>query len=211
MTGLDLDTVAGHYVRALHDGHDGLAQWWAARLDAADSERAARLERPDLLAESAAYLASRGLHIFPLSPGTKRPLPSRLTCCGGSHRRGCLDALDNVHAARAWWREHPTANIGLATGHLVDVIDQDGAVGAWWWIRGQDWPRVIGVASTPRPGGVHRFVRATGLSNGTKIAPGIDYRGRGGYVVAAPSVLDERAGEDATPGRYGWVTPLQLR
>jgi hypothetical protein len=202
MTALDLDIVAGHYVRALHLGADGLADWWAQRLHAADEARAQRLASPDLLAESAAYLASRGLPIFPLTPGSKVPLPGRLDCCGGSHRRGCTDALANVHAARAWWREHPTANIGLATGHVVDVIDQDGAEGAAWWLRGQDWPPVIGVATTPRPGGVHRFVRAQGLSNGAKIAPGIDYRGRGGYVVAAPSVVDGR--------RYGWVVPLDL-
>jgi hypothetical protein len=88
----------------------------------------------------------------------------------------------------------------------VDVIDQDGTEGAWWWLRGQDWPQVIGVASTPRPGGVHRFVRAQGLANGTKVAPGIDYRGRGGYVVAAPSLITE----GPNPGRYGWVVPLQL-
>ena len=202
VTAPDLDAVAGHYVRAVELGADGLADWWAQKLDAADAERAERLAAPDLLAESAAYLAGRGLHVFPLSPGSKAPLPGRLTCCGGSHQRGCTDALANVHAARAWWREHPTANIGLATGHAVDVIDQDGTEGAWWWLRGQDWPRVLGVASTPRAGGVHRFVRASGLRNGTKIAPGIDYRGRGGYVVAAPSVVDGR--------RYGWVIPLDL-
>jgi hypothetical protein len=202
VTALELDDVAGHYIRALEDGHDGLADWWAEKLDAEDRHRQMRLESPTLLADSAAYLASRGLHVFPLTPGSKVPLPGRLECCGGSHRRGCLDALDNVHAARAWWREHPNANIGLATGHVVDVIDQDGPEGAVNWLRGLDWPPVIGVASTPRAGGMHRFVRASGLKNGTKIAPGIDYRGRGGYVVAAPSVVDGR--------RYGWVVPLTL-
>lgn len=203
---LDLDTVAHHWVRAVEDGHDGLADWWQTRLDAADEERRARLAAPDLLAESAAYLASRGLHVFPLTPGSKVPLPARLTCCGGSHRRGCLDALDNVHAARAWWRQHPTANIGLATGHRVDVIDVDGTEGHHRWLAGQDWPPVIGVATTPRPGGVHYFVPAQGLSNGARIAPGIDYRGRGGYVVCAPSFVD--TGDYA--GRYGWVRPLVL-
>ena len=203
---LNLDTAASHYVHALRLGADGLADWWAAKLDRADAERRERLQRPDLLAASAMFLASRGLHVFPLAPGTKRPLPASLDCCGGSHRRGCLDALDNVHAARAWWREHPTANIGLATGHRVDVIDQDGTQGAWWWLQGTDWPSVVGVASTPRAGGMHRFVRAGGLSNGTRIAPGIDYRGRGGYVVAAPSVVTE----GPNLGRYGWVRPLNL-
>ncbi len=202
MTALDLDEIADHYVRTLQDGAEGLAGWFAAKLDDADAARRERLEQPDLLGQSAAYLASRGLHVFPLLPGTKRPMPAAWTCCGGSHRRGCTDALDHVGAARAWWRQHPTANIGLATGHVVDVIDQDGPDGALSWCRGQDWPAVIGVASTPRAGGVHRFIRAQGLSNGTSIAPGIDYRGRGGYVVAAPSVVDGR--------RYGWVIPLDL-
>jgi hypothetical protein len=202
----DLDEVAGHYVRAVEDGHDGLADWWAAKLDRADAERRARLARPDLLAASAEYLASRGLHVFPLTPGAKLPLPARLRCCGDSHRRGCTDALDNVHAARAWWRVHPTANIGIATGHTVDVIDQDGTEGAWWWLHGQDWPPVIGTATTPRPGGVHRFVRAQGLPNGTRLAPGIDYRGAGGYVVAAPSFVRT----EGYAGRYSWITPLAL-
>lgn len=203
---LALDTIADHYVRALHLQADGLADWWAQKLDAADAARAERLASPTLLGDSAEYLASRGLHVFPLTPGSKVPLPSRLDCCGGSHRRGCTDALDNVHAARAWWRQHPTANIGLATGHTVDVIDQDGPEGAYWWLQNTQPIHVIGVASTPRPGGVHRFVRATGRSNGARIAPGIDYRGRGGYCVAAPSVITE----GPNPGRYGWVVPLDL-
>jgi len=199
---LDLDAAAGHYLRAVENEDLGLADWWAQRLDAAAAERAARLDRPGILGESAMFYASRGLHVFPLTPGSKVPLPGRWGCCGGSHRRGCLDALDNVHAAAAWWREHPTANIGLATGYRVDVCDQDGAEGAYWWLRGEDWPPVIGMALTPRDGGVHRFVRATGLPNGTHIAPGLDWRGRGGYVVASPSVVAGR--------RYGWAIPLDL-
>ena len=76
MTALDLDTVAGHYARAVIAGHDGLAEWWAMRLDAADAERRGRLEQPGLLAESAAYLASRGLHVFPLTPGASARYPA---------------------------------------------------------------------------------------------------------------------------------------
>lgn len=199
---LDLDAAAGHYAQAVSDGHDGLADWWAARLDRADADRRGRLSSPTLLGDSAAYLASRGLHVFPLTPGSKRPLPGHLTCCGGSHRRGCTDALANVHAARAWWQAHPTANIGLATGHVVDVLDVDGAEGTRWWLRGEDWPPTLGVVSTPRDGGVHVYVAATGHGNGTKIAPGLDWRGRGGYVLAPPSVIDGR--------RYSWIRPLEL-
>jgi hypothetical protein len=200
---LSPEQMADAYVGAVERGADGLAAWWESRLDAVDAALRGRLQDPMLLSDSAAWYAQQGLPIFPLQPGTKIPLPARLNCCGGSHRRGCLDALAHVGAARAWWREHPTANIGLATGHRVDVIDQDGTEGARRWCRGGDWPPVLGVVSTPRAGGVHRFVRATGRGNGQRIAPGLDYRGRGGYVVAPPSVVEGR--------RYTWLRALDLR
>jgi hypothetical protein len=197
-----VSTLEADYLRAIESGADGLADWYGAQLDAPCLERQERQADPGLLGEAAAWYAQQGFHVFPLCPGSKVPLPRRLTCCGGSHQRGCLDALDDVTAARAWWAEHPTANIGLATGHLVDVIDQDGAAGAVWWLRGQDWPAVLGVVLTPRAGGVHRYVRATGRGNGQRIAPGLDYRGRGGYVVAPPSQVDGK--------RYQWVVPVRL-
>jgi hypothetical protein len=195
--------MADHYVRAVHQGADGLAAWWESRLDQLDAALRDRMLDPNLLRDSAAWYASQGLPVFPLQPGTKVPMPARLTCCGGSHRRGCLDALAHVGAALAWWRQHPTANIGLATGHRVDVIDQDGTAGAVSWLRNDDWPPVLGVVSTPRAGGVHRFIRATGYGNAAGWRRGLDYRGRGGYVVAPPSVVDGR--------HYTWLRSLDLR
>lgn len=194
-----MTSTATDYCRAVEQGNNGLAEWIGAQLDAAGELEAAWSERPDALALAAESYARRGLAVFPLATGSKLPLSGRMTCCGGSHRRGCTDALADPAAARAWWREHPTANIGLATGGLFDVIDQDGAVGAVTWARGQ-WPAVLGVVSTPRAGGVHRYVLATGRSNGQAIFPGIDYRGRGGYVLAPPSIVDGR--------RYTWLQPL---
>jgi hypothetical protein len=194
------------FLRSVHHGHDGLAQWAAARLDAVDEADRARLRDVRVLAVSARWYASLGLPVFPLTPGGKVPLPKRLDCCWGSHTRGCSDALANVSAVEHWWRAHPTANIGLATGHVLDVIDVDGPAGWRSWLDGRDWPAVLGSVSTPRPGGVHRFIRRTGRGNGQKIAPGIDYRGAGGYVVAPPSWV-------RTPdysGTYSWLQPLQV-
>jgi len=189
------------FVRALEEGHTGLADYYRAQVDAADQARDERLARPDAIVSAALYYVSQGLRVFPLTPGEKTPLPARLTCCGGSHRRGCLDALADVGAVLAWWTEHPDANVAVATGHLVDVIDQDGPEGAVTYVRGT-WPAVLGIVTTPRDGGVHRYVAATGRGNGQKLAPGIDYRGRGGYVVAPPSVVAGR--------RYTWAQPLDL-
>jgi len=197
-----LEDLATTYARSVHRGNPGLAGWCAWRLDSVQEQEHARLTDPGALAAAARWYALQGLPVFPLTPGAKTPLPARLACCWGSHRRGCTDALANVQAVEHWWREHPTSNIGLATGHLVDVIDQDGP-GSWRaWLDGADWPAVLGVVSTPRDGGVHRYIWRTGRGNGQKIAPGIDYRGRGGYVVAPPSIVDGRL--------YRWLTPLQL-
>jgi hypothetical protein len=199
-----LDDLANTYARAVHHGYGGLEQWAAQRLDAADAADAARRADVGNLARAAAWYARQGLLVLPLAPGGKVPLGGR--CCWGSHLRGVSQALSNPEAVGHWWRAHPTANIGLATGHVVDVIDVDGPGGWRSWLDGADWPDVLGAVSTPRPGGVHRYVRRTGRGNGQKIAPGIDFRGAGGYVVAPPSWV--RTPEYA--GTYHWLAPLRL-
>lgn len=196
------DEDAASFARAVLAGRDGLADYYAEQLHGMDQARDERLAHPGAIPAAALYYVAQGLRVFPLQPGSKLPLPAALGCCGGSHRHGCTDALADAGAVFAWWREHPDANLGVATGHLVDVIDQDGPEGATAWCRGS-WPAVLGVATTARgAGGVHRYVRATGRGNGQKIAPGIDYRGTGGYVVAPPSVVNGR--------RYAWAQPLRL-
>ena len=55
---------------------------------------------------------------------------------GGQHPPGALvphgvkDATCNRARILAWWASHPSANIGLATGQLFDVLDVDGPQGA---------------------------------------------------------------------------------
>jgi len=198
-------TAATDYLRAVEDGADGLAEFYAGRLDAPVLAARVWEGRADALAISALHYARHGLHVLPLAPGLKVPLGDRDGCCGGTHARGSLDARRDPDHVLHWWRAHPTANVGVATGHRVDVIDQDGAMGAVSWARigrAEAWPAVLGVVTTPRDGGVHRYVAATGDGNGAKIAPGIDYRGAGGYVVAPPSIVDGR--------RYTWVQALDL-
>jgi hypothetical protein len=199
-----LEQLAGTYMRSVHLGFDGLADWAAARLEAADAADAARRADVGTLARAAAWYASLGLPVLPLAPGSKVPLGG--SCCWGSHARGCTQALSNAEAVAHWWAQHPTANVGLATGHVVDVIDVDGPTGWHQWLAGVDWPDVLGAVCTPRPGGVHRYVRRTGRGNGQKIAPGIDYRGAGGYVVAPPSWVRE----PGYAGSYWWLQPLRM-
>lgn len=167
---------------------------------AADVDRLDTHTPPVPLAAAALWYAEQGLRVFPLRPGTKIPF-------AGSN--GCLDASAQVDIVRGWWDTDPDSNIGIATGHLVDVVDFDGLPGQLTRARQPDLfdaLQVLGTVSTPRPGGTHWFVPATGRGNKAKLLPGIDYRGKGGYVVAAPSVVTE----GPNPGRYDWVRPLAL-
>jgi hypothetical protein len=194
------------YLRAVENGDTGLAEFYGDQLDEPCVAAAGWVERPEALLLSALDYARRlRLPVLPLRPGSKIPLGGR--CCDGTHENGSTTASTNPAVVARWWREHPAANIGIATGHRVDVIDQDGPEGAISWARigrAAAWPAVLGIVLTVRPegGGVHRYVASTGDGNGAKIAPGIDYRGRGGYVVAPPSIIDGR--------RYAWALPLDL-
>lgn len=143
---------------------------------------------------AALWYASVGLPVFLLQPRSKIPYPK-------SH--GFQDATLDPAQIRAWWRWAPDANIGIATGHRIDVIDIDGPAGNESLAQIlDDLPPRLGWVSTPRPGGRHFYVPATGRGNDAAILAGIDYRGLGGYVVAPPSVTEQ--------GAYRWIRPLDL-
>jgi hypothetical protein len=161
-----------------------------APLDALDRADAERLNAADLLARSAKWYAARGWPVFPVVPGGKRP----------ATRHGLHDATTDVAAVASHWARHPTHNIGLPTGHAFDVIDIDGPPGFASLAEMRDagvLPPLLGKVWTPR-GGRHLYIAPTGDGNAAGIWPGIDYRGRGGYVVAPPSV-------GANGKRYAWL------
>lgn len=162
-----------------------------------------RLERPrpkSNLLSAALWYAEQGVPVFPLIPGRKHPFK-------GSH--GLLDATTDPSKITDWWTATPEANIGLATGHLFDVVDIDGPAGQQ--SRADNWDAIfaaidddnLGKVLTPRPGGMHIYVPPTGDPNGTNIVPGVDYRGLGGYVLAPPSVIV--AGGKDHPGHYRYL------
>ena len=165
-----------------------------------------RMEPPRFsLALSALWYAQHGLWVFPLLPLCKIPWP---------HSHGLDDATRDPDRIHQWWERDPYSNIGIATGHLYDVIDFDGPKAHARW--GQEYPTwadadvvVSGSVSTPRLGGLHVYVAATGAGNVADLfgdGTGVDYRGLGGYVVAPPSVLDDRTGQVA--GTYRWLRPI---
>jgi replicative DNA helicase len=125
--------------------------------------------------------------------------------------RGFKDATTDLLAVQELWRQHPGANIGVATGVMSFALDQDIRHGGDDALA--DLERRYGrLPETPRyfTGGddrgmhVHfqadpRVTNARGM-----LPPGLDVRGRGGYVIIPPSV---------TQHQYRWeigATPLDL-
>ncbi|MGW4933502.1 bifunctional DNA primase/polymerase [Streptomyces sp. NPDC004166] len=153
--------------------------------------------------------AERGWHVFPLRPGAKRPaLHGEATCprtgeCAGGHRKWERRATTDADRIRAAWSV-ATFNIGIATGpsDLV-VVDLDMPKGkgssdapsgaatfaALCERAGHAVPDTYRVRTAS--GGEHLYftappgVRLTNTA-GT-VAPLVDTRSWGGYVVAAGS------------------------
>jgi hypothetical protein len=102
-----------------------------------------------------------------------------------------------------WWRRWPDANLALATGRRFDVLDVDGDQG----VEALRSALSIAPAEHPGPvartggGGWHLLYTPTGWGNRVGLLPGVDWRGRGGLIVAPPS-------QHAGGGRYTWVQPL---
>jgi hypothetical protein len=157
--------------------------------------------------------ALTGDHQLP-SPVVRTSCSCRDRGCGqpAKHPLGSLvphgvkDATTNRARILAWWARHPQANIGLATGHRFDVLDVDGPAGERA-IR--QLAAVHGLASSgplvrTGGGGWHFYLAPTGLGN---VHPAglehVDWRGRGGYVVAPPS-------RHASGHPYQWLPGREL-
>jgi hypothetical protein len=140
--------------------------------------------------------ALAGVYVFPLAPRSKVPLiPAR----NGGH--GLHDATTDLDVIRSWWQAHPTANLGLITGLSFDVIDLDSeaAIDALEDARAGREPPQGPVVRTGH--GFHWYVKSTGVGNRAGILPGVDFRGRGGYVLG-PSVHPKGH-------LYRWINPLR--
>jgi hypothetical protein len=168
------------------------------------------------LRDAAVGYASRGIPVLPLHyPLPRRTGLQPVACdpqaaavragcscqdpgCGqvGKHPLGSLvphgvrDATCNRARILAWWTRNPQANIGLATGHRFDVLDVDGPTGAQAIreLAASHGLESSGPLVRTGGGGWHFYLAPTDLGN---IQPQglahVDWRGRGGYVVAPPS------------------------
>ena len=132
------------------------------------------------------WYTRRGLRVFPCSPKAKVPATAH----------GCKDASTAPGQIAAWWDGIHLYNVGIATGSGLVVLDVDvnHSAGKYGDETLADLERQYG----PLPdtwtcltggGGVHYYFQCDdpALTVGTGFAPGLDYRGAGGNLVAPPS------------------------
>lgn len=139
------------------------------------------------LRHAAQCYAEAGVAVFPLVPGTKRPAVGH----------GFHEASTDHRQIDRWWSWLPSANIGLATGDRVDVLDIDVHTSGTGFTHLRDlldaglanqWAHAVRTPS----GGLHLYYPsdpARPQRNWSREAAHIDFRGTGGYIVAAPSQI----------------------
>jgi len=179
----------------------------------------------DLRAAALGY-AARGIPVLPLHTPQLRPITAdhdqavvAVGCsCGdqgcdrpGKHpriqlvRHGVAQATCDRERIEGWWRRAPLANIGLATGHVVDVLDLDGPEGVAAlraFAATHGWTPSGPLVRTGR--GWHLYLRPSGTGPRNPIHPEllahVDWRGKGAYAIAPPS--------HHARGAYAWVRGL---
>lgn len=167
------------------------------------------------LENAALHYALAGYPVFPLHNPIFQGDAVRCSCrdwqtCQkvGKHPRtwhGIKDATTDLETIRGWWRQWPNANIGLATGVKsgVFVLDIDPKSGGFHNLEDlEDAYGGLPGTTTQRTGsnGQHRIFRYPDVrikNSASEIAPGLDIRSEGGYIVAAPSL-------HASGSRYEW-------
>ena len=164
--------------------------------------------------------AGDGIPVFPCDPRTKTPLVAAARDAAGkkiAKSGGLYQATTGTQTITEWWTKHPDAMIGMPTGtpsgFVVLDVDFDPEKGIDGFSALEELCKkhgpmpTTGKVQTPR-GGTHYYFR---LPAGVKInnsagmiAPGIDFRGEGGYIIAPGSIRHDGQ-------QYNCVHPIQDR
>jgi len=141
----------------------------------------------EILLTAALSYAKRGWYVFPCVPGEKKPLTAH----------GFKDATRDPTAIKGWWAATPLANIGIDCGRSkLAVVDLDVKAGndgpsEWANLKAQHQIDDSQALEQQTPsGGIHLVWHSPNgaiKNSASRLGPGIDTRGEGGYILVAPS------------------------
>jgi len=155
--------------------------------------------------------AARGWPVFPCQPDQKTPATPH----------GYRDATTDEHQITTWFTRNLHWNVAIATGAPgPDVLDVDehGPAGNGYlaFAKLTKAGLIDGAAAYVRTpsGGLHAYFRGSGQRNGHLPDCHLDFRSRGGYILAPPSWVNSKPYQlirtlDAD-GELDWATVTTL-
>jgi hypothetical protein len=128
--------------------------------------------------DNALQLGAHGYPVFPCRMD-KRP-----ACAHGFY-----DAVTDADGIKELWRATPGDLVGVPAGVVFDTLDIDAkhsAAHAWWGKHRHDIPATR--THRTRSGGLHLLFSTDAAMpcSAGKLAPGVDTRGAGGYIIWWP-------------------------
>lgn len=175
------------------------------------------------LIEAALAYARRGWRVMPLHHNS---MENGVAICSCPRRQECTSrakhplfngwrkvATTDEAQLRAWWRWKPLANVGILMGGVTCTlamdIDGDEGRASLATLEGEHGalPATLTQSTGRAGGGEHRLfvidqLFSDWIRNRQKVAPGIDFRTEGGFIVGAPSL-------HSSGSRYRWHDPAQ--
>lgn len=172
----------------------------------------------DACGEAALSYVARGWHVIPIHwSDPSRPggcSCGKLECSSpGKHPvaqlvpQGLKNATLNPQVVRDWWGgPYRKANVGIVTGEasglvVLDVDPKNGGTGSLENLLREHGDFRGTLTQRTGSGGLHFLFRHPGFpvrNSAGAVGTGLDVRGDGGYIVAAPS-------NHASGGTYAWV------
>lgn len=125
--------------------------------------------------------AGMGWRIFPCKSNDKTPMIKNWQS----------RASNDSAIIKSWWQRWPDANIAICTGGGLEVLDVDYDGNGHFSMRElrehYDFPTVPTVETS---NGCHHYFINSGkdIGNKVKFLNGLDWRGKGGYIIAPPSI-----------------------
>jgi len=142
---------------------------------------------------AALALAADGVPVFPCVVDGKEP------ACP----HGVNDATTDVDQINKWWIDNPRLNIGIAPDKagmfVIDIDIKKHGEQTWASFCAEHALSDLQTYEVRTPsGGRHLYFDGHGPTSVDKIGPGVDTRGKGGYVLVPPSVVNGKRYEHLT-------------
>ena len=155
-----------------------------------EQDSALRGDLQGAMLAAALELAGAGIGVFPCKARGKAPLTTH----------GLRDATTDPAKVGAFFTNLPGANLAAAIPAALVVVDLDAEdAAARLAAEGRDLPATLTAATAKGRHLWYALPDRVASRNAVGIAPGVDLRGLGGYVVAPPSI-------HPTGAVYRWAT-----